>query len=74
VVEVDVGGDDVFGLRYPQLGGGFQDFGDEHSRPGLDDGAAAVPDEIDGEGAVNAGDAALQAVGLVGKLLKFSHS
>jgi hypothetical protein len=62
VVEVDVSGDDVFGLGNAQLFGGFLNVGDEHGGPGLDYGAGAVLDEVNGEEGVSAGNSALQAV------------
>jgi len=66
VVEVDVGGDDVFGFGNAQLRGGFLNIGGEHGGARLDYGAAAVLDEVNGEGGVSPGDSALQAVGFLG--------
>jgi hypothetical protein len=62
VVEVDVGGDDVFGLFNAQFLGGFLDIWNEHGGPRLDYGACAVLDKVNGEGGISAGDSALQAV------------
>jgi hypothetical protein len=64
VVEVDVGGDDIFGLFDSQLLGGFQDIGGEHGGARLDYGAAAVLDKVNGEGGISAGNSAFQAVGI----------
>jgi hypothetical protein len=66
MVEVDVGGYDVFGAGKPQLCGGFLDSGDEHGGARLDYGAVAIPDEINGENSANSGNLAFKAVGLVG--------
>jgi hypothetical protein len=70
VVEVDVGGDDVFGLGDAQLRGGLFYFGENGSRARLDDGATAVLDEVNGEGGVSAGDFLFQAVGFGGDVFQ----
>ncbi len=66
VVEVDVGGDDVFWLSNPQFRGGFLDVGDEQGGARLDYGAVAVFNEVNGKDGVNTGNPAFQAVGLPG--------
>ena len=66
VVEVDVGGDNVFGAAKPQFFGGLLDSGDEHSGTGFDYGATAVFNKINGEDSVNAGNFFFQAIGFFG--------
>ena len=66
MVEVDVGGDNVFGLFNIQLFGGLLDIGDEHSGTRFDYGATAVFNKINGEDGVNTGNFAFQAIGFFG--------